>query len=170
MSLGMDLASLARRLDARGGRLPFEIGAYVALEVCERLLEGPAMLDAEDVRVAPDGVVSVYALPGSADGASAARSVAAILAQLLVAAGGNVPPALLRLVDEGPSGGQWSLPRLRDELEATLVPLNRSAARRVLARMVRDLSKDPEPARRAAPPTPAAPVPAAQEDSRTKKL
>ncbi|MEM1415509.1 MAG: enoyl-CoA hydratase-related protein, partial [Myxococcota bacterium] len=59
----MDLGSLGRRLEARGGRLPFEIGAYVALEVCERLLEGPAAIEAEDVRVASDHKSTKIGLP-----------------------------------------------------------------------------------------------------------
>ncbi|MFW6051463.1 MAG: hypothetical protein ACODAU_09830, partial [Myxococcota bacterium] len=139
-------------LTRRRARLPFEIGAFVALEACEALLEqGPAALSPLDVHIDAEGKVTVTpSAPGGSSG-QAAQSVARLLARLLVAAGHGVPPALLDLVDHGPEGAEWDLGRLRDELEASLVPLNRAAARRVLARMLRE-------ARRGAPAEPAAPA------------
>lgn len=142
--LGMSVRDLVQRMRDRDTRLPFEIGTFVALEVCERVMRGPALVTPDDVRITDDGVVSVYVTPHTAGNAEAARSVAATLAHLLVAAGTGVPPMLLSLVDAGPSGGRWELGRLRDELEATLVPLNRQAARRVLARLVRDAQRAPK--------------------------
>lgn len=141
--LGLSVADLVRAMRDRDARLPFEIGTFIALESCEHVLRGPAVVKPTDVRVTDDGVISVYAPAHSAGNAEAARSIGGLLAHLLVAAGSGVPPFLLNLIEQGPSGGRWELGRLRDELEASLVPLNRSAARRVLSRMVRDLQKPP---------------------------
>lgn len=139
--LGVTVEELVTLLKKKRARLPFEIGAFVALETTEALLEGPAVVAPADVRLADDGSVSVYAPPSSSSGEDAARSVVAVLAHLLVAAGSGVPPVLLGLVEQGPSDGRWDLTRLRDELEASLVPLNRSAARRVLSRLLREAQR-----------------------------
>jgi hypothetical protein len=114
--LGTTLQELLQSLKAKRIRVPSEIGAFVALEVCEALSRGPARVSTSDVRIADDGMVSLF-----------------------------VPPT-----------GAGCLDRLRDDLEAALVPLNRQAARRVLARMVREgkreqpraLSDRPGPASR----------------------
>jgi len=140
--LGVTVQELVGVLKKKHARLPFEIGAFVALETCEALLKGPARVSPSDVRVTEDGAVSVFAPPNSASGDEAARSVVAVLAHVLVAAGPGVPPVLLDLVEHGPSDGRWDLSRLRDELEASLVPLNRGAARRVLSRMLREARRD----------------------------
>jgi len=67
-----------------------------------------------------------------------------VLGHLLVAAGSGISPMMLSLVEKGPTEGVDAMRRLRDELEASLVPLNYDASKRVLARLVREL-------RRAAP-------------------
>ena len=136
--LGERVDSLLATLKARKIRVPSEIGAFLALEVCEQLMRGPAAVTAADVRVSEDGVVSLFVPPNSASSDDAARSVVSLLASLLVAAGTGVPSVLVRLVEEGAPTGQGALERLRDELESSLVPLNRGAARRVLSRMIRE--------------------------------
>ncbi|NOY89566.1 MAG: hypothetical protein GXP55_00055, partial [Deltaproteobacteria bacterium] len=149
--LGITVADLVRQLKQRHARLPFEIGAFVALEVAERVIESPATPGVDDVRLTEDGVVSVYAPSSGASREHAARSVVGILAHLLVAAGSGVPPVFLELVEKGPRGGVWDLALLKDELEASLLPLNRSAARRVLSRLLRETGKGAQV--REAPPT-----------------
>lgn len=140
--LGVSVDELLRQLRERHARLPHEIGAFVALEVAESLLAGPAVARPEDVRITNEGSVSVFVPPNSASNEEAARSVVALLTKLLVAAGQGVPPVLLALAERGPSDGKWDLRRLRDELEASLVPMNRAAARRVLARLLREGRKE----------------------------
>jgi hypothetical protein len=131
-------------LTRRRARLPFEIGAFVALEACERLVsQGPCVVQPGDVHIDDEGQIAVASRDASATSEQAARSVARVLARLLVAAGHGVPPVLLQLVEQGPEGADWDLVRLRDELEASLVPLNRAAARRVLARFLRDAQRAP---------------------------
>lgn len=136
--LGITLDQMLASLKSRRVRIPAEIGAYLALEVSEQLLRGPARASGSDIRIADDGAVSVYAPPGSSDEAGAAQSVIEVLASLLVAAGTGIPPILIRIVEDPSPGGEGCLTRLRDELESSLVPLNRGAARRVLSRMSRE--------------------------------
>ncbi len=139
--LGRTIADLIATMKERRVRVPSEIGAFIALEVCEALLDGPAVVRPTDVRVAEDGAISVFAPPGSATSEEAARSVVTLLGSLLVAAGTGVPRVLVGLLEQGPTSGNWELGSLRDDLEASLVPLNRSAARRVLARMLREVKR-----------------------------
>lgn len=153
--MGMTLGELVQMMRDRSQRLPFEIGTFIALEVCESVIRAPAVVSMTLVRITDDGIISVYAPPHSAGNAEAARSVAGVLGGVLVAAGSGVPPVLLQLVEQGPADGRWDLVRLRDELEASLVPLNRAASRRVLARLVKDLQRPVHKSSR--PPPPAAP-------------
>lgn len=139
--LGTTVEEVIAVMKERRVRIPSEIGAFVALEVCESLASGPATVKQADVRIADDGTISVFAPPGSATSEEAARSVVALLGSLLVAAGTGVPRVLVGLMEKGPSSGRWDLSSLRDDLEASLVPLNRGAARRVLARMLREVRK-----------------------------
>ncbi|UJR80701.1 hypothetical protein [Sandaracinus amylolyticus] len=136
--LGVTIDDLVASLKSRRIRIPSDIGAFVALEAVEALLRGPAIVRGGDVRIAEDGTVSVFAPPNSASAEEAARSVIALLATLLVASGTGVPPVLVGLVEHGAGSGPAALERLRDELEASLVPLNRGASRRVLSRMIRE--------------------------------
>jgi hypothetical protein len=69
----------------------------------------------------------------------ATQTLHQLLAFMLVAAGPAPLPALMRLLEKGPSRGVWTLAALRDDLEASLVPLNRKASRRVLSRFVREI-------------------------------
>lgn len=140
--LGTTVAQLLDALKHRRVRLPSEIGAFVALEVTEALIDGPAAPRPGDVRIASDGSISVFAPPGSATSEDAARSVVGLLGSLLVAAGTGVPKVLVALLDQGPSTGRWDLSSLRDDLEASLVPLNRAAARRILSRMIREAERN----------------------------
>ncbi len=149
--LGTTIEELIASMKERRVRIPSEIGAFIALEVCEALAEGPAAVRPADVRIADDGTISVFSPPGSATSEEAARAVVALLGGLLVAAGTGVPRVLVGLLEGGPSSGRWDLASLRDDLEASLVPLNRAAARRVLARMLREVRRP----RSAAPPRPA---------------
>jgi len=140
--LGTTLQELLSTLKARKVRVPSEIGAFVALEVCESLGRGPARVATADVRIADDGTISLFVPPNSATLEEAARAVVGLLASVLVAAGTGAPAALIRLVEDGAPTGAGCLDRLRDDLEAALVPLNRGAARRVLARMVREAKRE----------------------------
>jgi hypothetical protein len=136
--LGPTVDDLVASLKARRQRIPSEIGAFVALETCEAILRAPVAVRGGEVRISEDGVVGIFAAPNAATPEGAARSVVGILASLLVASGTGVPPRLVSLVEGGGGSGPDALAKLRDELEASLVPLNRAASRRVLSRMIRE--------------------------------
>jgi hypothetical protein len=148
---GTTVEDLVATMRERKARIPSDIGAFVALEVCESLLDAPAIVQSTDVRIADDGAIRVHASSRGASAEEAARSVLSILGNLLVAAGASVPKGLVSLIDAGPSAGTKALGSLRDDLEASLVPLNRAAARRVLSRLVREVRRSPS----ARPPEPA---------------
>ncbi|MFO0680844.1 MAG: hypothetical protein U0234_02280 [Sandaracinus sp.] len=139
--LGITLEQMISGLKARRTRIPAEIGAYVALEVAEHLMRGPARVTPADIKIGDDGLVSVFVTPNTADEDAAAQSVVEILASTLVAAGTGVPSVLIQLVEETPPSGPGCLAMLTSELESSLVPLNRAAARRVLSRMTRDAKR-----------------------------
>jgi hypothetical protein len=136
---GVTAVELVRALRRRRSALPAEIGTFIVFEACEAMLSrGPAVPTLTSTFISEDGIVS---LPDAAptDEESAARGLHGMLTSLLVVAGRAPTPALLQLVEGGPSGGRFSLSQMRDDLEAALVPLNRTASRRVLSRLVREL-------------------------------
>jgi hypothetical protein len=146
MSRDVGVGQLVEELEQRGDRLPFEIGAFVALEACEGLLQQSVKLAADDVRVTLDGSVVVAGSAERAEPDEAARSLLSVLARLLVAAGPGVPPYLLQLVHESETGqNPRDLRHLHDAIEASLIPINRGASRRVLARLVRESDRPPAP-------------------------
>ncbi|MCZ7686927.1 MAG: hypothetical protein M5U28_52560 [Sandaracinaceae bacterium] len=99
--LGVTVEDLVAMAKQRRARIPSEIGAFLALEVCEALIDGPAAVRTTDVRIADDGTISVFAPPHSATTDEAARSVVAMLGALLVAAGTGVPRSLVALIEKG---------------------------------------------------------------------
>ncbi len=146
MSRDVGVGQLVDDLEARGDRLPFEIGAFVALEACEGLLQESVRLEADDVRVTLDGAVLVSESAERVEPDEAAKSLTSVLARLLVAAGPGVPPHLLQLVKESTTGqSPRNLRHLHDAIEASLIPINRGASRRVLARLVRESDRPPAP-------------------------
>jgi hypothetical protein len=135
---GVTAQELVDALKRRRAALPAEIGSFVVLEACEALLvRGPELLALDGIHISEEG--SVWLPPGTRCAeADAALALHRLLTTMLVAAGPAPPPALMHLLEKGPSGGSWTLAGLRDDLEASLVPLNRGASRRVLARFVRE--------------------------------
>ena len=139
---GLTIEELLSILRARKDKLPFEVGAFLALQICELLLEAPVVVGAADVVVLEDGKVSLLDVSRRSTPEQAAAGLHGILKQLLLAAGGEVAPMLLSVVEARQPEGEWGLARLRDELEASLLPLNRAASRRVLARLLRETERD----------------------------
>ncbi|MGB8332844.1 MAG: hypothetical protein WCE62_22150 [Polyangiales bacterium] len=149
MSRDVGVGQLVQELQQRGDRLPFEIGAFVALEACEGLLQQSVRLGADDVRVTVEGSVILSQSAERAEPDEAARSLVSVLARLLTAAGPGVPPYLTELVQETGTGQHpHDLRHLHDAIEASLIPINRGASRRVLARLVRESDRPPAPVAR----------------------
>lgn len=138
---GTHVEELLATLRTRRRRLPFEIGAFLALQVVEASLDRPRRADARTIVVREDGSVEIIdAMP--CDEPTALRSIHGVLTALLAAAGEGVPSMLLALLEQPLDAEGATLLRFRDALEASLVPLNRSAAQRVLARTLRDLRRE----------------------------
>lgn len=130
---------LVRALKKRRATLPAEIGSFLVLEACEALqARGCYRLLPSNVEISDEGTVRLGEVERVSE-QEAAYSLHGLLAAMLVAAGPAPHPALMRLLEHGPSDGRWLLASVRDDLEASLVPLNRNASRRVLARFVREI-------------------------------
>lgn len=138
--VGLDL--LLSALKRKGIPLPSEIGAFLVLEACEQLLDAPVRLRSADLVIGEIGEITV--MPGAArvSQADGVRAMLVLLGDLLVCSAPGVPEMLLALVEHGPSDP--TIERLRDELEACLLPLNRGATRRILSRMLREARKSGE--------------------------
>jgi hypothetical protein len=135
--LEVSVEQLLSELSRKGVPLPFEIGAFIALEACEQIVRSPMRVRTSDIWMGEIGEIMVQSeTPASEE--EAARALLVLVGELLVKSAPGVPPMLLELVERGPSSGQWTLPGLRDDLEACLLPLNRGATRRVLARLLRE--------------------------------
>jgi hypothetical protein len=142
--------TLLAMLRARKGKLPFEVGAFIALQAAERLVERPTFASTETILVEDDGNVIIDSADDTT-GEETASGLHGVLERLLLAAGAGVPPRLLEYVDHGPPRGPDALERLRDALEASLVPLNRAASKRVIARVLRDAERESARQSRRAP-------------------
>jgi len=132
---------LVRTLQRRGIPLPSEIGAFVVLEACEKLLTRPTLISTRDIFITESGDVECEEPKRANDEAEAVSALLSVLAELLVCAAPGVPNMLLDLVEHGPNEERLSLALLRSDLEACLLPLNRGAQRRVLSRLVREVRK-----------------------------
>jgi hypothetical protein len=149
----LSVEQLLGALQRKGIPLPFEIGTFLVLQATEQALvleateqglAAPPVLSVADVCLNDDGEVAVLATRSADTEKEACAALVVMLGDLLVRSAPGVPPMLLALVEQGPSEGQWTLMRLRDDLEASLVPLNRGALRRVLARLLREVRREVE--------------------------
>ncbi len=150
---GISVDQLLAALSRKGIPLPFELGTFLVLQATEQALvleateqgmPAPPHVGIADVWVSDDGEIGVLSDRPAESDQAACRALVVMLGEMLVRSAPGVPPMLLELVEHGPSDGEWSLMRLRDDLEASLVPLNRGALKRVLARMLREVRRETE--------------------------
>ena len=140
-SLEQLVAALARK----GIPLPHEIGTFLVLESCERLIGQPlVIIGPGEVWLTDEGEVMLAAGKPAGSEMLAARALVVLLGELLVRSAPGVPQMVLELVEHASADEQLKLAVLRDDLEATLVPLNRAATRRVLSRLLREARKERE--------------------------
>lgn len=138
-----------------------ELAGYLVLEIAEGGAAAGSDIDGKSVFIGDEGTVAVVTPKGKGDG-DGEGSLRKILARLLEASGSQTP-ALLAAAKKG---GQGNLGALVEELEAALIPVNRAAGRRALARLSREVKRIMlgvgRNAQTAAPPAPpAAPARAA---------
>ena len=126
-----------------GKRVPLapELAGYMSLEIAEKADAGGSGgggVDPRSVYIADEGTVALVRPrdPGGA-ASDAEQSIRAILGQLLEASGSSTP-ALTAVARRGRGG---SLRSLMEEIEAALIPVNRAAGRRALARLAREVKR-----------------------------
>ena len=113
-----------------------ELAGYLALDIAENLGEGAGPVDAARVYIGEEGTVAVVK-PRQASAGDAEGSLRKLLAKLLEA-GGAQTPSLAAVAKKAPGAG---VPLLIEELEAALIPVNRAAGRRALARLAREVKR-----------------------------
>ena len=149
-----EIMSAAR---ARSASLAAEVAGYLVLAAADQIAGAPRALGFDDVTLSDEGQVRVGG-GHSADDAAAEHGLRAMLGLMLLDAS-SVTPGLLRAAHKGSGAGIEGLIR---EIEVALVPVNRAAARRALARLYRDVARARDSGRMAAWSAPAlAPAPAA---------
>ncbi len=117
-----------------------ELAGYLALEIAEGAAQTPGDVDPTRVYIGEEGSVALVRprREGREQEGDAEVSVRAILAKLLDASGSQTPALGAVARRKAAPGG---LPGLVEELEAALIPVNRAAGRRALARLAREVKR-----------------------------
>jgi hypothetical protein len=124
-------------LGAKRVPLAPELAGYLVLEVAEHADPSGGDVDPKSVFVGEEGTVALVKPKRSATIGDAETSVRAMLARLLDVSGSQTPA--LAAASKRKSGA--GLPALAEELETALVPVNRAAGRRALARLAREVRR-----------------------------
>jgi hypothetical protein len=114
-----------------------ELAGYLVLEIAEHADPNGGDVDPRSVFVGEEGTVALVKPRRDAVSGDAETSVRAMLGRLLDASGSQTPA--LAAASRRPSGA--GLPALSDELETALIPVNRAAGRRALARLAREVRR-----------------------------
>ncbi|MGD0529549.1 MAG: hypothetical protein ABSE49_30705, partial [Polyangiaceae bacterium] len=114
-----------------------ELAGYLVLEIAEHADPVGGDVDPRSVFVGDEGTVAL--VKPRRDGATgdAEASIRSALARLLEASGSQTPA--LAAASKRKSG--TGLAALAEELEAALIPVNRAAGRRALARLAREVKR-----------------------------
>ena len=114
-----------------------ELAGYIALEVAEHANPLAGEIDLKSVYVGEEGTVALVQPKRDNPTGDAEASVRAALARLLEASGSQTPALAAACKRTGGAG----LRALVGELEAALIPVNRAAGRRALARLAREAKR-----------------------------
>ncbi len=117
--------------------LAAESAGYLLLAVADHVALAPRAVSAEDVELLQDGTVRLRSRRGTGEDASVERGVRELLTRAL-SVSSSVGPALRRASERRDEAG---LPALVRELENALIPVNRAAAKRALARLYRETDR-----------------------------
>lgn len=123
----------------RAKRVPLapELAGYLVLEVAQHADPNGGNVDPRSVFIGEEGTVALVKPRRNAGSGSAETSVRAMLADLLDASGSQTPALAAASRRKSGSG----LAGLADELETALIPVNRAAGRRALARLAREVRR-----------------------------
>ena len=114
-----------------------ELAGYLALEIAEGADGKGGDVDPRSVYIADEGTVALVRPKRDAAVGNAEASIRSILGRLLEASGSQTP-ALAAASRRKATG---NLGALVEELEAALIPVNRAAGRRALARLAREVKR-----------------------------
>lgn len=122
-----------------GKRVPLapELAGYLTLEIADGVEATGGAVDPRAVYISEEGTVALVRPKKDAADADAEASVRAILGQLLDVSGSSTPA--LGAAAKRKSGA--GLLAFVAELEAALIPVNRAAGRRALARLAREVKR-----------------------------
>jgi hypothetical protein len=124
-------------VEAKRVPLAPELAGYLALEIGDGTDAGSGDVDPKTVFISEEGTVALVRPKRDVVTGDAEASVRTLLTKLLEASGSGTP-ALTTAAKRKPGNG---LPALVEELEAALIPVNRAAGRRALARLVREVKR-----------------------------
>lgn len=124
-------------VDAKRVPLAPELAGYLSLEIADGTDAGSGNVDPKTVFISEEGTVALVRPKKDIITGEAESSIRTILARLLDASG-SATPALTAAARRKPGNG---LPALVEELEAALIPVNRAAGRRALARLARETKR-----------------------------
>jgi hypothetical protein len=114
-----------------------ELAGYLVLELAEHADPSGGDIDPKSVFVGEEGTVALVKPKREGACGDPEASIRAALARLLDASGSQTPALAVASKRKSGSG----LVALAEELEAALIPVNRSAARRALARLAREVKR-----------------------------
>ncbi|WP_394838313.1 hypothetical protein LVJ94_15530 [Pendulispora rubella] len=115
-----------------------ELAGYLALEIAEGAGGAPGEVDPRQVYIGDEGTVAlVRQKRNDAATDKAEESIRSLLQRLLEASGSQTPALDAAAKKEAGAG----IASLAQELEAALVPVNRAAGRRALARLAREVKR-----------------------------
>jgi hypothetical protein len=124
-------------IGARRVPLAPELAGYLVLEIAEHADPNGGDVDPKTVFVSEEGTVALVKPKREGPTGNAEASIRAMLARLLDASGSQTPA----LATAGKRKGVAGLPALAEELETALIPVNRAAGRRALARLAREVRR-----------------------------
>lgn len=133
--MSVRLSDVIAAAAGRHAPLAGETAGYIVLAMADQLVAAPRLVTLEATCLEATGAVRVTG--AAADSNVASVALRQVLAELLGVAR-PVPPALRRVAAGARAGG---VPGLVRELEAALIPVNRSAAGRALARLQREAAR-----------------------------
>ena len=134
--MGVTLSEVKRAARAHRAPLAGESAGYLVLAIADQVLQAPRLVQADEVQLTEDGALRVMAGRASSEEDAELSLRSALDQLLLVSTSGSA--ALTRASRRTAPVGLSGLVR---ELEAALIPVNRSAARRALSRLHRETAR-----------------------------
>ena len=136
MNESVSLAEVIAAAQGRHASLVPETSGYILLGVVRAMGGRPMKVDPSDIRLDTDGVVTIEGRRERRAPSVTAAGLRELLRRLLRVGQGN--PTTLAAVADPPDGSPVPLDKLFTGVTRALIPINRSAATRALARVARE--------------------------------